>query len=578
MEYAAIRHYADKRYCYATEKGHFLIRLEMKKGDGARVTLHTQNKYLPLRYMDTRQEHPMEIACSDHYIDYYEAELDIDVVCLRYFFEIEDQRGSVVYYGNHGFYDNCISDIGRMFDCPQTLREEERFELPAWAENKVIYQIFPSRYATDKMVSAEDWYRAPMDGKTDLKGSLRGIINHFDYIRELGVDILYLTPIFSSDSVHKYNINDYYKIDPAFGDKEDLKELVQLAHASGMYVILDGVFNHTGIDFFAFRDIREKEERSVYLDWYYIESFPLVMEWGKRPSYKTFSYAGYMPKLNLNNPETADYFINVAAYWIRECDIDGWRLDVADEIGHTFWKRFRREMKAVKKDVLLVGEIWHYAGDFLEGDEWDSVMNYPFYDSMVDLAAREENGPSAFLGNLNFVKGNLNKSLEGYLWNFIDSHDTARFLHSAGGSRAKQKLAAAMQLLLPGMPMIYYGDEVGMEGGPDPDCRRGMLWAESRQDGECLEYYRRLIRIRHTYPALTKGRLTAQNADDDRGILYLERELNGRRMVLLFHVRKGKAEFPELEGWKNLISGEEFSGSLDDYEAAVLIREEDVRG
>ena len=550
----------------------------MKKGDGARVTLHTQNKYLPLRYMDTRQEHPMEIACSDHYIDYYEAELDIDVVCLRYFFEIEDQRGSVVYYGNHGFYDNCISDIGRMFDCPQTLREEERFELPAWAENKVIYQIFPSRYATDKMVSAEDWYRAPMDGKTDLKGSLRGIINHFDYIRELGVDILYLTPIFSSDSVHKYNINDYYKIDPAFGDKEDLKELVQLAHASGMYVILDGVFNHTGIDFFAFRDIREKEERSVYLDWYYIESFPLVMEWGKRPSYKTFSYAGYMPKLNLNNPETADYFINVAAYWIRECDIDGWRLDVADEIGHTFWKRFRREMKAVKKDVLLVGEIWHYAGDFLEGDEWDSVMNYPFYDSMVDLVAREENGPSAFLGNLNFVKGNLNKFLEGYLWNFIDSHDTARFLHSAGGSRAKQKLAAAMQLLLPGMPMIYYGDEVGMEGGPDPDCRRGMLWAESRQDGECLEYYRRLIRIRHTYPALTKGRLTAQNADDDRGILYLERELNGRRMVLLFHVRKGKAEFPELEGWKNLISGEEFSGSLDDYEAAVLIREEDVRG
>ena len=387
-----------------------------------------------------------------------------------------------------------------------------------------------------------------------------------------------MTPIFSSDSVHKYNINDYYKIDPAFGDKEDLKELVQLAHASGMYVILDGVFNHTGIDFFAFRDIREKEERSVYLDWYYIESFPLVMEWGKRPSYKTFSYAGYMPKLNLNNPETADYFINVAAYWIRECDIDGWRLDVADEIGHTFWKRFRREMKAVKKDVLLVGEIWHYAGDFLEGDEWDSVMNYPFYDSMVDLVAREENGPSAFLGNLNFVKGNLNKFLEGYLWNFIDSHDTARFLHSAGGSRAKQKLAAAMQLLLPGMPMIYYGDEVGMEGGPDPDCRRGMLWAESRQDGECLEYYRRLIRIRHTYPALTKGRLTAQNADDDRGILYLERELNGRRMVLLFHVRKGKAEFPELEGWKNLISGEEFSGSLDDYEAAVLIREEDVRG
>lgn len=570
MEYAAIRHFADKRYCYAMAKGHFLIRLEVKKGDAAKVTLHTQNKYLPLRYMDTRQAQPMEIACSDHYLDYYEAEVEMDVVCLRYFFEIEDDAGGKVYYGNHNFYSECITSIDRMFDCPQTLREEERFELPAWAENKVIYQIFPSRFATDKEVPREIWYKAPMDNKTDLKGSLRGIIEHFDYIRELGVDILYMTPVFRSDSVHKYNISDYYQIDPAFGDQEDLKELVKLAHGAGMYVILDGVFNHTGIDFFAFRDIREKQEASAYLDWYYIESFPLVTEWGKRPSYKTFSYAGYMPKVNLGNREAADYFINVAAYWIRECDIDGWRLDVADEIGHGFWKRFRREIKAVKKDALVVGEIWHYAGDFLEGDEWDSVMNYPFYDSVVDLVAKEEAAPSDFLGNRNFVKGNLNKGLEGYLWNFIDSHDTARFLHSAGNNIRKQELAAAIQLLLPGMPMIYYGDEVGMEGGPDPDCRRGMLWDESRQNRECLAYYRRLIGLRHACPGLTKGRMVKEYADDDNGILYMERSWQGQSLFLVLHVRKGDIALPELEGKRNLITGQAFSGSLGDYEAAVL--------
>lgn len=570
MEYAAIRHFADKRYCYAMAKGHFLIRLEVKKGDAAKVILHTRNKYLPLSYMDTRQAQPMEIACSDNYLDYYEAEVEIDVVCLRYFFQIEDRTGKTVYYGNHNFYNECITSIDRMYDCPQTLREEERFELPAWAENKVIYQIFPSRFATDKEVPEEIWYRTPIDNKADLKGSLRGIIRHFDHIRNLGVDILYMTPIFRSDSVHKYNIHDYYQIDPAFGEKEDLKELVKLAHEAGMYVILDGVFNHTGIDFFAFRDIREKEEKSAYLDWYYIESFPLVMEWGKRPSYKTFSYAGYMPKVNLENREAADYFINVAAYWIRECDIDGWRLDVADEIGHRFWKRFRREMKAVKKDVLVVGEIWHYAGDFLEGDEWDSVMNYPFYDSMVDLVAREEAAPSAFLGSRNFVKGNLNRCLEGYLWNFIDSHDTARFLHSAGNDIKKQKLAAAIQLLLPGMPMIYYGDEAGMEGGPDPDCRRGMLWDEDRQNLECLEYYRRLIRIRHDFPGLTKGKLVKEEADDDKGILYMERRWEGGSLIVIFHVRKGEAALPGLEGRQNLITGQGFSGTLGDYEAAVL--------
>ena len=295
------------------------------------------------------------------------------------------------------------------------------------------------------------------------------------------------------------------------------------------------------------------------------------MEMGKRPNYKTFSYAAYMPKLNLGNPETADFVIDVARYWIQECDIDGWRLDVGDEIGHSFWKRFRAGVKAVKKDALIVGEVWHYAGDFLEGDEWDSVMNYPFYDAAVDLIAREEISLSAFVGNLNFVKGNLHTGLEGYLWNFIDTHDTARFLHSAGGDMGKQKLAAAMQLLLPGMPMIYYGDEVGMEGGPDPDCRRGMLWEESRQNLECLDYYRRLIQIRHGYPALTKGAVIRQETDDHRGIWYLERKWEKCHVVLIFHVKRGRVSLAEFSGgWRELIRDRDFDGRLHDYEAVVL--------
>lgn len=570
MEYAAIRHFADKRYCCAVEKGRFLIRLETKKGDVARVALHMQDKYLPLEYMDTRHTRTMGLACSDQYIDYYETVVDIDVVCLRYFFEIEDTAGNVTYYGNHNFYDECIEDIGRMFDCPQNLREEEIFELPAWAKNKVVYQIFPSRFATDQDVPEEVWYQAPIGHKADLKGSLRGIINRLDYIKGLGVDILYMTPIFRSNSSHKYNIDDYYAIDPSFGAKEDLKELVDRAHGLGMYVILDGVFNHTSWDFFAFRDIREKQERSKYLDWYYIQEFPLVMEWGKRPSYKTFSYAAPMPKLNLQNKETADYFIDVACYWIRECDIDGWRLDVADEISHVFWKRFRREVKAVKKDVLLIGEIWHFAGDFLEGDEWDSIMNYQFYYAVRDLIVSEDAGAGSFVSCLNFMRGNLNRALEGYLWNFIDSHDTARFLHSVGNDTQKQKLAAAMQLLLPGMPMIYYGDEVAMEGGHDPDCRRGMLWDEGRQDRDMLSYYQTLIRIRHEHAALTEDETAEQHADDETGLITMEKWLGDQRLTVLFHTKRGSVELPGLKGRKNLVSGQGFSGRLGDYEAAVL--------
>ncbi len=570
MEYAAIRHFADKKYCFATEKGRFLIRLETKKNDIKSVILHTQDKYLPLRLQDTRQTFPMKPAASDNYIVYYEVAVEIDVVCLRYFFEIEDTSGKMTYYGNHCFYDECITSIDRMFDCPQNLREEERFELPAWAENKVVYQIFPSRFATDKEIPDELWYQTPINHKADLKGSLRGIIGRLPYIKELGADILYMTPIFSSDSSHKYNTADYYKIDPSFGCKEDLKELVSRAHSLGMYVILDGVFNHTGIDFFAFRDVMERKEQSKYLDWYYIDSFPLVMERGKKPSYKTFSYAGFMPKLNLQNPETADFVIDVASYWIRECDIDGWRLDVGDEISHTFWKRFRKEIKAVKPDALIVGEIWHFAGDFLEGDEWDSVMNYQFYHSVHDLLVTEDLNASSFLGNLDFMKGNLNTRLEGFLWNLIDSHDTARFLHSVGYDLRKQKLAAALQLLLPGMPMIYYGDEVALGGGPDPDCRRGMLWDENRQNRELLDYYRTLLRVRRNYPALTKGVLVKQYTDDSTGLIYMERKLAEQNVILLFHIRKGTVELPELKGMRNLIGNQSFEGRLGDYEAAVF--------
>lgn len=575
MEYAAIRHFADKRYCYAIEKGRFLIRLETKKKDAVRVTLHVQDKYLPLKYRDTRRAYGMDIACSDNYLDYYEAVIDIDVVCLRYFFEIEDAAGERTFYGNHGFYKECITDIDRMFDCPQNLREEEIFELPAWARNKVVYQIFPSRFASDQDIPDEVWYQAPIGHKADLKGSLRGIINRLEYIKELGVDIIYMTPVFCSDSSHKYNIDDYYKIDPSFGTKEDLKELVDKAHGLGMYVILDGVFNHTGIDFFAFRDIRDKKEQSAYLDWYYIEEFPLIMEWGKKPNYKTFSYAGMMPKLNLQNKETADYVIDVASYWIRECDIDGWRLDVADEINHAFWKRFRREVKAVKKDVLITGEIWHFAGDFLEGDEWDSIMNYQFYYAVSDLVALGSMSVSSFMGNLNFMKGNLNQALEGYLWNFIDSHDTARFLHSAGHDTGKHRLAAALQLLLPGMPMIYYGDETALEGGPDPDCRRGMLWDENRRNKEMLGYYQTLLKIRHEHSVLTEGEILEQYTEDADGLIYIKRSLKGQSVILLFHAKEGEVSLPALQGQRNLISGRAFSGSLGGYEAAVLIDEKE---
>ena len=570
MEYSAILHDMDKRFCYAIDKGLFVIRIQVKKDDIKEIILHYMDKYISIEMKDTRKTVPMKKIASSQFHDYYEAQIRMDMICLRYFFEFTDMHGEKAYYGNYEFSKECITNIDRMFDCPQNLREEEMFEVPEWAANKVVYQIFPSRYAASQPVDKELWYKAPITFTDNLHGDIRGIIDHLDYIRDLGIDVMYLTPIFKSDSCHKYDTIDYYQIDPSFGTAEDLRELVQKAHQYGMKVVLDAVFNHTGRDFFAFKDIIENKEKSKYLDWYFIDKFPLDTEPGQAPNFKCFGYYGGMPKLNLKNPEVEKYVTDVACYWIKECDIDGWRMDVGDEISHYFWKHFRRAVKAVKKDALIIGEIWHYAGDFLEGDEWDTVMNYPFYLNLIDLLADEKIGVSRFIQNLGYMKGRLNKKCYPLMWNLIDSHDTARFLHLCN-NKQKQHLAAAFQLLMPGMPMIYYGDELAMPGANDPDCRRGMYWDEEYRDNEMLEWYKRLIQVRRTHACIVEGELAETITRDEDGTIVLIRKNTEETVALIFNCSNDTKEFNEYAGQYNLLGESVFDGKVEGYDAAVLL-------
>ena len=445
------------------------------------------------------------------------------------------------------------------------------FEVPDWAANKVVYQIFPSRFAASQPVDKKLWYKAPITPMDDLHGDLRGIIDHLDHIQDLGIDVIYMTPSFKSDSCHKYDTIDYYEIDPSFGTKEDLKELVQKAHDRGMKVVMDAVFNHTGKEFFAFKDILEKGEKSKYLDWYYIDELPLKGKWGEIPNFLCFGYYGGMPKLNLKNPEVEKYITDVACYWIRECDIDGWRLDVGDEISHFFWKRFRRAIKAVKKDMLIIGEIWHYAGDFLEGDEWDTVMNYPFYLNLIDLLADEKISVSQFVQNLGYLKGRLHKKCYPLMWNLIDSHDTARFLHLCKDNKKKQHLAAAFQLLLPGMPMIYYGDEYAMPGANDPDCRRGMYWDEEYQDKEMFEWYKRLLQVRKAHTCIVEGELVEAITRDEDETIVLIRKNGEETIALIFNCSNHTKEFKEYAQKQDLLTEKVFDGKVEALDAAVIV-------
>lgn len=571
MEYSAIFHDMDKRFCYAIDKDLFVIRVQVKKDDMKEVILHYEDKYIPIERKDTRMTLPMKKVATSQFHDYYEAQLQMHLICLRYFFEFTDMQGEKVYYGNYEFDKECITNRDRMFDCPQNLREEEMFEVPQWAANKVVYQIFPSRFATTQPVDKELWYKAPITPMDDLHGNLRGIIEHLDYIKDLGIDVVYLTPIFKSNSCHKYDTIDYYQVDPSFGTTEDLKELVQKSHERGMKVVLDAVYNHTGREFFAFQDILEKGEKSKYLDWYFIDELPPRGEWGEIPNFKCFGYYGGMPKLNLKNPEVEKYITDVACYWIKECDIDGWRLDVGDEISHFFWKNFRKAIKAVKKDMLIIGEIWHYAGDFLEGDEWDTVMNYPFYLNLIDLLADEKINVSQFVQNLGYLKGRLNKKCYPLMWNLIDSHDTARFLHLCHDNKKKQHLAAAFQLLLPGMPMVYYGDEYAMPGANDPDCRRGMYWDEEYQDKEMYNWYKKLMQIRKAHACIVEGEMIETITNDDDDTIVMIRKNGDETIAMLFNCGNSAKEFNEYAEKHNLLTDSAFDGKVDGLDAAVIV-------
>ena len=571
MEYSAIFHDMDKRFCYAIEKDLFVIRVQVKKDDMKEIILHYEDKYIPMEREDTRKTIVMKKVATSQFHDYYEAQVRMHLICLRYFFEFTDMQGEKVYYGNYEFDKESITNRDRMFDCPQNLREEEMFEVPDWAANKVVYQIFPSRFAASQPVDKKLWYKAPITPMDDLHGDLRGIIDHLDHIQDLGIDVIYMTPSFKSDSCHKYDTIDYYEIDPSFGTKEDLKELVQKAHDRGMKVVMDAVFNHTGKEFFAFKDILEKGEKSKYLDWYYIDELPLKGKWGEIPNFLCFGYYGGMPKLNLKNPEVEKYITDVACYWIRECDIDGWRLDVGDEISHVFWKRFRRAIKAVKKDMLIIGEIWHYAGDFLEGDEWDTVMNYPFYLNLIDLLADEKISVSQFVQNLGYLKGRLHKKCYPLMWNLIDSHDTARFLHLCKDNKKKQHLAAAFQLLLPGMPMIYYGDEYAMPGANDPDCRRGMYWDEEYQDKEMFEWYKRLLQVRKAHTCIVEGELVEAITRDEDETIVLIRKNGEETIALIFNCSNHTKEFKEYAQKQDLLTEKVFDGKVEALDAAVIV-------
>jgi neopullulanase len=431
-------------------------------------------------------------------------------------------------------------------------------QTPDWVRDAVFYQIFPDRFARSLTVpkpSHLDEWGAPPTRHGYQGGDLVGVVEKLDYLKDLGVNAVYFTPVFQSASNHRYHTHDYEKVDPMLGGNTALARLLEEAHARGMRVVLDGVFNHASRGFFQFHDILENGADSAYLDWFSVSGFPLnAYDLERTPTYKAWWGLPALPKFNTSTPAVREFLWGVGRKWI-DLGIDGWRLDVANEIDDDgFWQEFRRRVRAGNPNAYIVGEVWVESTRWLNhGDMWDAVMNYRF--TIACLAffigdAIDEDllrptclfpvGPKdaeTFRKALDQLRSIYPWSVTSVMLNLLDSHDMARFLTLARGDRSALRLATLFQMTYPGAPSIYYGDEIGMEGAHDPDNRRAFPWHKPESwDTDLLHDVQRMIALRHAHPALRRGSYTILRAADD--VFAHARQLDGQTIVVAFNVSR----------------------------------------
>jgi neopullulanase len=429
-------------------------------------------------------------------------------------------------------------------------------QTPDWVKNAIFYQIFPDRFARSprtrhpRGIRLKPWGSAPQE-QGYQGGDLHGVVDKLDYLQELGNTALYLNPVFSSASNHRYHTFDYCQVDPLLGGNEALRELLDEAHTRDMRVVLDGVFNHASRGFWPFHHVLENGGNSPYIDWFVVNDWPL------RPynhdADNPHNYAAWwdlpaLPKLNTDNPGVRDYLMDVARTWI-EFGVDGWRLDVPAEIDDdSFWQEFRRVVKGVNPQAYIVGEIWGDARRWLQGDQFDAVMNYLFTVPTINFFAaktvrldyEKDNYDLRPFSASEFAKA-LDHMLGLYDWqinmaqlNLLDSHDTARALWIMGEDKSALRLAVLLQMTMPGAPCIYYGDEIGLSAGDDPLCREAFPWDDDAAwDMDLLTFYQQATALRHRYPVLRTGSFEHIYAKGD--VYAFRRVLGDEEAIVVFN-------------------------------------------
>ena len=568
MNFQAVYHRTSDNYCYSLNSEELIVNI--KTGfDINRVFIHYGDPFSAgilggdEEWKGIREEIPYKKKLK--YQLWWTTTVKPEFKRCRYYFELQADKETYFYFEN-GFFteeDMKCKASHQCFTFPW-MNPIDINRTPKWVNDTVWYQIYPDRFNNgDSSINPPNVLKwaGPNDSVKNNEfygGDLRGIIDKLDYLKDLGITGIYLTPINESPSSHKYDTNDYYKIDPGFGDSETMKELVQEAHNRGIRIMLDGVFNHSGEHFNPWQDVIKNGPDSKYFDWFMVNEWPFDNDWknARRGKYYTFGFYDSMPKLNTNNPEVIKYLINVCEYWVKEYDIDALRLDVANEISHKFCKDLRIKMKELKDDFYILGEIWHDSMPWLRGDEFDAVMNYPLGESVSDFWLDERLKKEDFECAINRCYTMYMQQTNDVLFNLLDSHDTIR-ITSKIGDRDKVYQQLAVLFTMPGSACIYYGTEVLLEGKHDPDCRRCMPWKEINEGlyDDRIELVKELIHLRKTERLFRSRNFHFPNEiKNDRVVEYIKLDEYGNKIEVILNcskedievVNKGKIIFSNL--------------------------------
>ena len=548
MDFSSVFHEAKSAFAYAADESTIHLRLKTKKGLLNKVTVIAGD---PFHYDSNGwvafAEQDLSLEATTPLHDVYFGAFKPPFKRMKYAFILNGQY----LFGNAEVIDlnafpELKNNLFNYFNFPYLL-EADRFQAPAWARNQIWYSIFPSRFNRHQGAANNPMLKAWTDiddlSNQDLYGgTLKGITEKLDYIESVGFTAIYLTPIFEASSQHKYDTIDYYAIDPEFGTLEDFKELVKKAHEKGIKIVLDLVFNHIGAYHPWFQDVLKKGNKSNYWDYFFIKdptqpllpfkldeikSLPYKILKDKiNPStmnYETFAFTPFMPKVNTDHLEVRDYFIEVAKFWLKETGVDGFRLDVSNEVSHAFWRAFRSELKAIDEAVYIIGENWDISNPWLRGDQYDAVMNYgilfPIWQTFGTVEAMPKINAKAFVERIYQLYTSYPKPVLEVMYNLVDSHDTARMLSLTKLNVKKFLQAYLFMFAFPGSPSVFYGDEIGISGEHDPKNRRPMPWHDMNED--ILTQFKTMIHLRKTIPALSSVELNL-NADED--LIFLEKD------------------------------------------------------